>query len=141
MNKEYHKRDWSKYDKALVQRGSITLWISQEAISLWFSNKPKKKGRQEKYSDIAIETMLIVKAVFKLDNGRTEGFIKSIFDILKLDLPIPDHTTISRRGRKLNIQRNCVSSRLDKMRRVGLLIWCKVLSIMDMLYVAKSYAC
>ncbi|MFN3598875.1 MAG: transposase [Aquificaceae bacterium] len=76
-----------------------------------------------------------------MDNRRAKGFIKSLFDILKLDLPIPDHTTISRRGRKLNIQRNCVSSRLDEMRRVELLIWCKVLSIMDMLYVAESYAC
>ncbi|MFN3599328.1 MAG: transposase [Aquificaceae bacterium] len=53
-----------------------------------------------------------------MDNRRAKGFIKSIFDTLKLDLPIPDHTTISRRGRKLNIQRNCVSSRLDEMRRV-----------------------
>nr|NGY94737.1 hypothetical protein [Neochlamydia sp. AcF84]NGY95715.1 hypothetical protein [Neochlamydia sp. AcF84] len=41
----YRIRNWSEYNKALEQRGSITLWFSDETIKGWRENKSTgKKG-------------------------------------------------------------------------------------------------
>lgn len=60
--------NWSQYNKALKERGSITLWLSPEIIKTWYTKKRKQKlqGRQFKYSDVAIEAALSVKAAFHL---------------------------------------------------------------------------
>lgn len=101
--KHYNKRDWKTYDQGLCDRGSLTVWISESAIEGWSpsQNKKRKRGRQREYSDIAIETAHTVHMVYKKPLRQTEGFIKSIFKLMKLDLPVPDHTTISRRGKTL----------------------------------------
>ncbi|MFN3711812.1 MAG: glycosyltransferase [Alishewanella aestuarii] len=77
-SKKYHKRDRSKYGKRLVRRGSITMWIFQEAISLWFSNKPEKKGRPQLYNDIAygmqkVELLTRCKALVVIDMVYIDG--------------------------------------------------------------------
>lgn len=55
------------------------------------------------YSEPAIETCLTLRVVFGLALRQTEGFVASILKLLDLDLPVPDHTTLSRRGAGLEL--------------------------------------
>jgi len=108
---EKKKIDWAAYDKSLRQRGSIT-WFSDEAIRAWSSAPTGKRGGQEKFSDLAIETSLSLRLIFKQGLRQTEGLIGSIVDMMKLDIDVPDHSTLSRRGKVISIlsEVNCDSS-------------------------------
>jgi len=100
----YHVRNWKAYDQALVKRGSLTLWIDEAVRRQWAYAGPTQRGAQFTYSDLAIEAMLSVKEVFHLPNRATEGLGRSIFDLLGADLEVPDHTTLSRRGKTVPIR-------------------------------------
>lgn len=99
----YRVKNWNEYEKALVQRGSITFWLSDDFEKNWRHTGEKQRGSQFDYSDKAIEIMLTVKEVFHLTNRQTEGFIGSLFALMKIALPVPDHSTISKRGRGLQV--------------------------------------
>lgn len=64
----------------------------------------KQRGSQFDYSDQAILVMLTVKEVFYLTNRGVEGFVRSLFQILKVNLPVPDHSTLSKRGKDLKVK-------------------------------------
>src|SRR5271156_2794863 len=65
------KIDWRKYDKALVERGSITLWIDAEVVSGWVEEpEVKTRGGQRVYSDEAVASVLMVRSVFHLPLRR-----------------------------------------------------------------------
>jgi hypothetical protein len=98
----YHVRHWSAYDQALVKRGAIPLWVSEDALKTWHDVGPTQRGAQFTYSDRAMETMLTVREVFPWTHRATEGFMRSLFTLLGTDLPVPDHTTLSRRGKTLS---------------------------------------
>ena len=100
----YRVRNWSEYDRALVQRGSLTIWISEDAMAKWKHSGPKQRGAQKEYSDLAIEIALTLKEVFHLTNRGTEGMIGSIFRLMGVGLSVPDHTTLSRRGKSLAVR-------------------------------------
>ena len=99
----YRVRNWATYNKALKQRGSLSLWFSQEAIEQWYYKGLPKRGGQFTYSDLAIETALTIKAVYHLGLRQTEGMIQSLVELLGLELDIPDYTTICRRQGELKI--------------------------------------
>ncbi|HXF86304.1 MAG TPA: IS5 family transposase [Anaerolineales bacterium] len=99
----YRVKNWSDNDKALVQRGSLTFWLSDDFEKSWLYTGEKQRGSQFEYSDKAIEIMLTVKEVFHLTNRQTEGFMRSLFAMLKIALPVPDHSTLSKRGKKLKV--------------------------------------
>ena len=99
----YRVKNWSDYDKALVHRGSITFWLSEEFEKNWRHTGEKQRGSQFDYSDQAIFVMLTVKEVFHLTNRQTEGFMCSLFAMLKIALPVPDHSTLSKRGKDLKV--------------------------------------
>jgi hypothetical protein len=99
----YRVKNWSEYDKALVQRGSITIWLSDDFEKNWQYVGEKQRGSQFDYSVQAITIMLMMKNVFHLPNRATEGFVGSIFAMLGVHLPVPDHTTLSRRGKDLKV--------------------------------------
>jgi hypothetical protein len=99
----YRVKNWSEYDKALVQRGSITFWLSEGFEKNWRHSGEKQRGSQFDYSDQAILVMLTVKEVFHLTNRQTEGFMRSLFAMLKVALPVPDHSTLSKRGKDLKV--------------------------------------
>jgi IS5 family transposase len=103
---KYHLRNWGQYNDSLKQRGSITLWIDEDVICAWQPDPaaPKKRGGQQEYTDGAIACLLTVKAVFHLPYRQTEGFAGSIRELLGVKLPIPDYTTLNRRGKGLNVQ-------------------------------------
>src|SRR3954447_7135323 len=83
------------------RRGSLTLWVSDEAIAAWRAAPRKTPGGQARYSETAIETALMVRLVFHQPLRQTEGLLGSLLDLMGVDLPIPDHTTISRRTARL----------------------------------------
>jgi len=102
--KLYRVRNWSEYEKALVQRGSITFWLSGDIEQTWLYTGEKQRGSQFDYSDKAIEIMLTIKEVFHLTNRGVEGFVRSLFQMIKIDLPVPDHSTLSKRGKILKVK-------------------------------------
>jgi len=97
-------KNWSEYDQALVKRGSITFWLSEDLEKIWRHTGEKQRGSQFDYSEKAIEIMQMVKNVFHLPNRATEGFLRSVFEMLQMNLPVPDHTTLSRRGKGLKVK-------------------------------------
>lgn len=99
----YRVKNWSEYDEALIQRGSITFWLSDDFVKNWRHAGEKQRGSQFKYSDQAIVVMLTVKEVFHLANRQTEGFVRCVFSLLKVNLPVPDHSTLSKRGKDLKV--------------------------------------
>lgn len=99
----YRVKNWSEYDNALVERGSITFWLSDGFEKNWRYTGEKQRGSQYDYSDQAILIMLTVKEVFHLTNRGVEGFMRSLFAMLKIALPVPDHTTLSKRGKDLKV--------------------------------------
>ena len=99
----YRVKNWSTYDKALVQRGSITFWMSDDFEKTWLYSGEKQRGSQFDYADQAILVMLTVKEVFHLTNRGVEGFVRSLFRMMKINLPVPDHSTLSKRGKDLKV--------------------------------------
>jgi hypothetical protein len=89
----------------LRQRGSLTVWFTQEAIAAWHAEPRTTRGGQPWYSELAILTALTLKAVFRLALRQTEGLIGSVIRLLGLDLSVPDHTTLSRRAETLEVPR------------------------------------
>lgn len=100
----YRVQNWAEYDKALVERGSITVWMSADFEKTWCYEGSFQRGAQFDYSEQAIKIMLTVKNVFHLSNRAAEGFVRSLFILLKVSLLVPDHTTLSRRGKKLKVK-------------------------------------
>ena len=100
---KYHVRNWASYERALIQRGDLTVWLSPDAVAAWEPATGGRRGGQRKYSDIAIETALTVRLIFHLPLRQAEGFLTSVFGLMRLDLRVPDHTTLSRRGQHLDV--------------------------------------
>ena len=86
---QYHVWNWPAYDRALVQRGDITVWLAPDAIATWEAVGVGNRGGQRPYSDLAIETALTLRLIFHLPLRQTEGFLTSIFGMLGLDLSRP----------------------------------------------------
>jgi hypothetical protein len=90
--------NWREYDASLRNRGSLIIWFAPAAIAGWKAQPRTTPGGQRHYSDLAIETALTLRAVFRLALRQSEGLIGSIMKMLEIDLPVPDHTTLSRRA-------------------------------------------
>jgi hypothetical protein len=102
--------DWPSYDKVLVQRGDITIWFSDDAAQAWHPKHGGKRGGQRDYSDLAIETSLTLRLIFKQPLRQTEGLVQSLIGMMGLELKAPDHSTLSRRANELAVV-NAVSRR------------------------------
>src|SRR4051812_41691982 len=104
--KQRHRvTNWAAYDAALCARGSLTVWFTPEAVAAWAAAPRTSRGGQPSYSDLAITTALTLRAVFRLALRQTEGLIGSVLQLLGLDLPVPDHSTLSRRAETLAVPR------------------------------------
>src|SRR4051812_5129530 len=109
--RQKHKvTNWPAYDASLRQRGSLTVWFTDEAIAAWAAEPRTTRGGQPWYSELAILTALTLRAVFRLALRQTEGLIGSVIRLLGLDLPVPEHTTLSRRAAILEVPRPRSSS-------------------------------
>ncbi|QLK87727.1 IS5 family transposase [Arsenophonus endosymbiont of Aphis craccivora] len=105
MSKQKFKiTNWPAYNKALRQRGSLTVWLDESAIAGWTdSSSPEGRGRPLYYSDMAVTTVLMMKRVFNLSLRALQGFVDSIFKLMSLPLCCPDYSLVSRRAKSVNI--------------------------------------
>jgi len=94
-------KNWSKYNRNLVQRGKLTFWVSTDSLKKWCAPRQKKEGHPFVYSDQAILTALVLKGVYQLPYRALQGLIASLFSLARIDLPIPCYTQICRRARSL----------------------------------------
>jgi IS5 family transposase len=108
---KYHVANWPEYERALVQRGDVTLWISADATDVWHPAPSGQPGGQQKFSDQAIETALTLRPVFRLPLRQAEGFLRSVLKLIDVNLDAPDHTTLSRRSQCLAVQRLRIPAR------------------------------
>ncbi len=99
----YRVTNWPDYEAALVRRGSLTVWFTEEAMAAWHAPATGKRGGQPLYSATAIETGLALRLVFHQPLRQAEGLLRSIAEVLEVDIAIPDHTTLSCRGGGLTV--------------------------------------
>ena len=100
---KYKVSNWREYDQALQQRGSLTVWVTPEALEAWAPEKTGRRGRPTSYSDIVIETAVMLRLAMGKPWRQTEGMLRSIIQMFGLDLSVPDHTTLSRRSARLSL--------------------------------------
>jgi hypothetical protein len=94
----YRVTNWPDYDRALQRRGSLTVWVTPEALAAWHPPGTGRRGRSRHYSDLAIETGHLLRLAFGRPWRQTEGLLRSLATLLGLDIGIPDHTTFCRRS-------------------------------------------
>jgi len=81
---KFEVTNWREYEAGLRRRGSLTLWVTPEALAGWHVPRRTIRVDQRRYSDLAIETALTLAWVFNLPLRQTEGFVRSILDLLGL---------------------------------------------------------
>ena len=100
----YRSRNWREYNAALVQRGSLTLWIDQAVLSGWLNQqRTGKRGASNTYTDAAIVAALTLKVVYRLPLRATAGLLASLLKLIGLHLPVPHYSTLSRRQQSLQM--------------------------------------
>src|SRR5215203_1907508 len=102
----YRVTNWPEYDRALQQRGSLTVWVTPEALAAWHPPRTGRRGRSRAYSDLAIETGHLLRLAFGRPWRQTEGLLRSLATLLGVEIGIPDHTTFSRRSPGLVLVRS-----------------------------------
>jgi hypothetical protein len=69
--RQQHKvTNWSAYEAGLRQRGSLTVWFTDEAVAAWAAAPRTTRGGQSSYSPLAILTALTLRTVFRLAYGK-----------------------------------------------------------------------
>lgn len=99
----YCVTNWAEYNESLRQRGDLTVWIAAEALKLWTAPGRKTRGGQQRYSDMAITICLTLGVVYRLPLRQTQGLMRSLVKLLRLDIAVPDFSTLSRRSGGLSL--------------------------------------
>jgi IS5 family transposase len=101
----YRIRNWRAYNRALINRGRLTVWFDEQAAAMWRNTEPAAgPGAPRLYADLAIECALVFKSVYHLSLRAAQGFLSSVVELMKLTLPVPDYSTVSRRQRVLSVR-------------------------------------
>ena len=98
----YRTTNWSIYNSALKQRGSLLIWLDREMT--WHAPHEGLPGRPAVVSDAAIQFCLSIKVLFKLPLRQTAGMVTSLLRLAGLDWPVPDYATLCRRQKTLAVQ-------------------------------------
>ena len=106
----YQVANWPEYDTALQQRGSLTVWVTPEALAARHPPTTGRRGRSRTYSDIATETGHLLRLAFGRPWRQTEGLLRLLAILLGLDIGVSDHTTFSRRSSGLSCQLRLIGS-------------------------------
>jgi hypothetical protein len=101
--KNYKVRNWHEYNEALKRRGSLIVWVEEEALKEWEAKPTGKRGAQPLYSDLAITSTLTIGKVYGQKLRQTQGLVDSLFNLMRLDLDVPNYTTLSRRGATVTV--------------------------------------
>ena len=99
--KRYRVGNWAEYNKALINRGSLTVWVDQNSLARWRAQPTGTRGRPYIYSDDAILVLLHLRELFHMPLRQLQGFAASLFALMDLCLPVPSYTQISRRAQGL----------------------------------------
>ena len=97
----YKTSNWAEYNAALRQRGSLTLWF--DPTMQWEAEPNGKHGCQQKFSNAAIRTCLMLKVLFRLPLRQTTGLVASLLELAGLNWDVPDFSTLSRRMKTVEI--------------------------------------
>ncbi len=97
----YRTTNWRAYNAALRQRGSLLIWFDPEMD--WLAAPSGRRGRPNRFSDAAIQTCLMLKALFGLPLRQATGLVASLLKLAKLDWPVPDYSTLCRRQNDLTV--------------------------------------
>ncbi|STB63925.1 IS5 family transposase [Chromobacterium violaceum] len=100
--KRYRTTNWNAYNQALIQRGSLSVWL--DTSMSWQAAPRGKRGRTQTYSDAAIQFCLTIKNLFGLALRQTIGFIQSLLKLAGLGWGVPDYSTLSRRQQTLQVK-------------------------------------
>jgi len=104
----YRVTNWAEYDRALINRGNLTIWFDDQSLAeSWTPPRPTGRGKPGLYSAAAIQICLTLKNLFRLPYRATEGLLKSLMRLTGLNLPVPDHTHMSRRAATLEVKIPC----------------------------------
>ncbi len=76
-------------------------WFDPEMV--WVPPPNGRRGRQQSFSDAAIQTCLTLKVLFGLPLRQTTGFVQSLLQLVGLDWAAPDFSTLCRRQKTLNV--------------------------------------
>ncbi|WP_210880404.1 IS5 family transposase [Roseovarius autotrophicus] len=95
----YRVTNWRDYNRALVERGSLTLWIDEEVLEGWRATG----GKGWRYSDVAILAALSLRTAFRLTLRQTQGFLASLKQCLGLTIEVPHYSTYCRRAAGLEV--------------------------------------
>ena len=107
----YKVRNWKQYNESLVRRGDITLWLDEAALAAWeHTNDEVKRGRPFVYSDTAIECLLMLRELFRLPYRQTEGLGRALVQLMNVEIPIPDFTSLAKRAAKLKVSLDVAST-------------------------------
>lgn len=102
--KTYRVRNWKEYNQGLVKRGSLTIWISEDAAEGWYNQAMTGgRGASDTYSDAAILCVLTLKEVYHQKLRQAQGLAESILELRGLELDVPNYTTLSRRRKRLSV--------------------------------------
>jgi hypothetical protein len=93
----YRLTNWPEYNKALINRGFVTLWLREDTLAQWYYQGPRTPGGLFRYSDQCIQAALALKAVFQLAFRQTQGLIQSLLEVMKMNLHVPSYTQLCRR--------------------------------------------
>jgi len=97
--KKYKIRNWSEYNKALVQRGNLFLYLENGKLDNWYTAKMqvKKRGRPKEYTQVAIDFFLMVRVLFSLPLRQSEGVVNMLMKLGGFKLSSPNYSLISKR--------------------------------------------
>ena len=77
VKQRYRVTNRSEYDRALVNRGNLTIWFDDESLrDSWTPPPPVGRGTPGRYSEIALQTCLTIKGLFQLPYRATEGLVR-----------------------------------------------------------------
>lgn len=111
INSKFKVTNWSEYNDFLRRRGRIDFMISENLSDGWYEDDymNRKPGRRKTYSDQAIIQVLQIRYLFGLKLRQTQGFLDWLFEMAGIAIKCPDYSTLSKRGKKLNIKLEAIS--------------------------------
>lgn len=114
----YRVTDWAAYNESLRRRGDLTIWITDESLGQWSAPVRTTRGGQPKYSNMVITMCLTLGVVYKLPLRQTQGLMRGIARIMGLEVPVPDFSTLSRRGQEISLSTKARAKRTEPVQLV-----------------------
>lgn len=104
---KYKIVNWPDYNKALINRGNLEIWLSPDIANWWYEQERiyDGSGAPFTYSSQAIAICYEVKLLFKLPLRQTQGLINSLFSLMRIDLKSPNYSRIARRLQSLELNK------------------------------------